>query len=54
MGSNIEDQSTVLELTYHGNWDIQKLQELFPQEVVHHIVENIKPPTSRGETDKPY
>lgn len=47
-------ESTVLELTDHGEWNIQFLQELFPQEIVQHIVGNIKPPKIGGEEDKPF
>ncbi|KAH0664941.1 hypothetical protein KY285_026147 [Solanum tuberosum] len=55
-GDNMEWDDTytsVNELTKYGEWDLTVLKDIFPRELVEHILQHIRPPSNRGEIDTP-
>lgn len=52
--TSFEDQTTVRKLVEGGEWNVQLLNEMFQQDIVQHIINNIKPPKEERGKDKPY
>lgn len=44
----------VFDVVEQGTWEVDRLLELLPEEYAMQIVDNIKPPQSQNELDKPY
>lgn len=49
-----ESVHNVFDVVEQGTWDVDRLLELLPEEYAMQIVDNIKPPQSQNELDKPY
>ncbi|KAK6794387.1 hypothetical protein RDI58_007840 [Solanum bulbocastanum] len=55
-GDNVEWYDTytsVNELIKYEEWDLTVLEDIFPHELVEHILQHIRPPSHRGEIDTP-
>ncbi|XP_075103669.1 uncharacterized protein LOC142178242 [Nicotiana tabacum] len=49
-----ESVNNVHEVVRQDTWDVDKLVELLPEEIVEHIVDNIRPPAASDIVDKPF
>lgn len=44
----------IIDLTKNRKWDLKVLREIFTNEVIKHIVQNVKPSNQERDRDKPY
>ncbi|XP_060170522.1 uncharacterized protein LOC132601460 [Lycium barbarum] len=44
----------VYDLVENGTWNLVKLREMIPEDIVQHIMDNIMPPVEDKEEDKPW
>nr|XP_009781571.1 PREDICTED: uncharacterized protein LOC104230453 [Nicotiana sylvestris] len=49
-----EDIHNVNDLAENGMWNADKMFESLPEDLAHHIVQNIRPPTESSQLDTPF
>ncbi|XP_070015854.1 uncharacterized protein [Nicotiana sylvestris] len=49
-----EDIHNVNDMVENGMWNVDKMFESLPEELAHHIVQNIRPPTKSSQLDTPF
>ncbi|XP_070029656.1 uncharacterized protein [Nicotiana sylvestris] len=49
-----EDIHNVNDMVENGMWNVDKMFESLPENLAHHIVQNIRPPTESSQLDTPF